>query len=687
MTDFYQSPADKLRFEILLKSLREGSLNLAIVGDDEVALSSYGRQIYDHLKDAGEEHVEWWSSADSEKLVQRFNDILSELTVDEALDKSQKRSPKRYMIFPDTHAIQDFELQLLARLINGFPTSNINLVLVVNQEDPYEEKLAVFGKNLLQWILESENPPSAKTPKRSNKIETLDESPKLSSELTTDAIADFSATFAATLASGKFPGPGESKTSAIGNVSPSDKPEFDPLMDSPGKGIQSLGQDAEPQTNSSLSTKVAGILIIAIVLTVSAFGLIYKDEVAKEAQDLQDFVSGKKPATAKTSTPAKAAQPTAPAPAAAETSAVDPNVASAPSAPSAQTAPAAVGPNGSNVVSAPSAPSAPPTVTAPSTVAATPSTPATPPAPSTPPSAVGMSSSVKIPVKAGDSLIPNKEVMIAPKAPATAASAPVTATVAAPPTAPVSTANTPTSSPPTPPASPAPSSSSAATSGVAPVKPTTPVTPAVAAPQAAVTTAQSVPPTPTTSNTKQDSKSLAQQNKGDTKTDAREAKTAAREQPKESVKETPRETKPVSKTAQLKANEPLPKLDPKADKLDKADKAEESKPRSGAAESSAAFRPRPEDQRWVQGLPEDGWVMQHAALDSLEEAKAFQQSSPFYRDAKVMYTKRKEAPPYYIVVTGPYTSRQEAESETRKHPIMAKSWVRSARSLKNQFED
>ena len=39
MSDFYQSHADKLRFEILLKSLREGRLNLAILGDDEAALT------------------------------------------------------------------------------------------------------------------------------------------------------------------------------------------------------------------------------------------------------------------------------------------------------------------------------------------------------------------------------------------------------------------------------------------------------------------------------------------------------------------------------------------------------------------------------------------------------------------------------------------------------------------------
>ena len=329
MTDFYQSPADKLRFEILLKSLREGSLNLAIVGDDEVALSSYARQIYDQLNQSGEDYVEWWSSADSEKLVQRFNDILSELTVDEALDKSQKRSPKRYMIFPDTHAIQDFELQLLARLINGFPTSNINLVLVVNQQDPYEEKLAVFGKNLLQWILEPEYAPAAKAPKRSNRIETMDEVQKtsglselpessLGSGVKQDAIADFSATFAATLASGKFPGPGESKGAGSGGSDSlaSGKKDFDPLMDSPGVEGPILQQDQESQNKGSFSSKVAGILIFAIILTVSAFGLIYKDEVVQEAQNLQDFVSGKKPPTAKAGTPPKGAQATAAASAA-----------------------------------------------------------------------------------------------------------------------------------------------------------------------------------------------------------------------------------------------------------------------------------------------------------------------------------------------------------------------------------
>jgi len=173
MSDFYQSQADKLRFEILLKSLREGRLNLAILGDDEAALTHYGKRIFQHLRQLGEPNVELWTSADSERLVDRFNEILSTLTVDQALDKTNQTAPKRYMIFPDTHGIQDFELQLLARLVNGFPASNINVILLVNSRSSYDKKLSAFGKNLLQWVLESQAP----APAKAARLETLGDWP------------------------------------------------------------------------------------------------------------------------------------------------------------------------------------------------------------------------------------------------------------------------------------------------------------------------------------------------------------------------------------------------------------------------------------------------------------------------------------------------------------------------------
>ncbi len=692
MTDFYQSPADKLRFEILLKSLREGSLNLAIIGEDEVALANYGRQIYDHLIEIGETNVEWWNSADSEKLVQRFNDILSELTVDEALDKTQKRSAKRYMIFPDTNAIQDFELQLLARLINGFPTSNINLVLVVNQNDPYQDKLSVFGKNLLQWILESENPQDSSSAPRgkrnSNRIETIEESPNASA----DAIADFSATFAATIASGKFPSP-------VGNlsnheVSQDSQNSYDPVLDfSPNpNGRRPEGSDEATEAKSSLSTKVAGILIIAIIATVVAVAAIYQDEVLKQAQSLEDFVSGKKPASAKSD---KVQKPTGTGEGSpvvqvgADKLSVDQKNNAENGVPTGVVG-AAVNPAinpASNPASNPT-PNSVPNSAAPAN-----------------PSSVGMSSSTKVPVKADDSLIPNKEVILTP--PTTVAqntvNNPVKTTADTKPTNAVNLDSKPQNRP----EGKVETKIEAKPENKTDTKPDTKLQAKPEFKSESKTDVKTDLKADAKSDSKLDQKASL---KSDSKPLPREegkqvpsaqgiqtAQTAGTPAvPAKTTNPAPSQTKPkevneardakeskpqsTKPTPSARESETLPKLAPKPEKT------EESKPKS-SSESASGFKPRPEDQRWVQQLPEDGWVMQHAALDTAEEASSFQQSSPFYRDARIMYTKRRDAAPYYIVVTGPYSSRQEADAEVRKHPIMSKSWIRSAKSLKNQFED
>ena len=85
MNDFYQSPADKMRLDVLLNSLLEGRLNLAILGHDEIALAHYARTIHEHLRQHGQQ-VELWSSAESDQLVDRFNRILADLTLKQAQD-------------------------------------------------------------------------------------------------------------------------------------------------------------------------------------------------------------------------------------------------------------------------------------------------------------------------------------------------------------------------------------------------------------------------------------------------------------------------------------------------------------------------------------------------------------------------------------------------------------------------
>ncbi|NBS76533.1 MAG: SPOR domain-containing protein [Betaproteobacteria bacterium] len=314
MSDFYQSPADKLRFEILLKSLREGRLNLAILGDDEVALTYYGRRIFQHLREQGEPHVELWTSADSEKLVDRFNDILSELTVDQAVDKGNKAAPKRFMIFPDTQAIQEFELQLLARLVNGFPASNINLILLVNNQTSYEKKLATFGKNLLQWVLESEDP----TPAKTQRIETRDDF-SASQKTTAPMAAAAGKTF--TLPPAPLPpldmpnsevATSKASALAVTEATPELDDSMEPVMgEEVPSGTTLSGEElakewADSAAASRRSTKIVAILLVAILGSLATFGFLYQDLIRQEAESLQDYLGGKKPVAQTKSDPAPA---------------------------------------------------------------------------------------------------------------------------------------------------------------------------------------------------------------------------------------------------------------------------------------------------------------------------------------------------------------------------------------------
>jgi cell division septation protein DedD len=481
MSDFYQSPADKLRFEILLKSLREGRLNLAILGDDEVALAHYGRRIFQHLREQGEEHVELWTSADSDKLVDRFNDILSQMTLDQALDKTNKSIPKRYMIFPDTQGIQDFELQLLARLVNGFPASNINLILLINNASYYEKKLSAFGKNLLQWVLESEEP-EAPAP-----VNTQTHKPLANANFTLP------------------PAPAK-PLEIVDLLPPADHLDLssDPVMGevvpgSDGPTGEELAQSWDAPPKKSLGGKIAAVLLASLLLSMGALGYIYHEQLLDEWANLESYLQG----------PSKAAPLT--------TSEVN----------AAATRP--------------------------------------PPAPT-----VGMSSSnTPTPLKPTDAVSTEQGEAVV-KAVDLPAKPPEPAKPAEPPKA------------------------------LEPAKPAEPVK----------------PPEP------------------------------------------PKVAKPAEKSAE--------------------------KPADKSAETAA---PQADDVAWVRQLKDEAWVMQHGAFDSLSEARSFQSSSLGYKAGQVFFTQRKGSKPYFILITGPYAEKSQAEALMRQNPPLAKAWLRSAKSLKLQFPD
>ena len=487
MTNFYQSPSDKARFDVLLKVLGEEGPNLAIIGDDEVALAHYGRAIHQQLNQLPHTQVELWGAVDSEKLVSRFNDILSELTLEQAQEKTQKTPIRRCFIITDAHAVQTLELQLLSRLIQGFPASRVHAVLLIHRQEPYQKKLEVFGKSLLRWELESEHP----APARMQRIETRDApAPSTPTESVASTASILGARQAARDAAAAL-APAAAPVAPVAAVQASDPwsptapatatalPEFNVPAD--------LGQplsDAPAAPSAARGGRLGWGLLLALMVTLVALGVMNRERIGDELTLLEHYVSGKK----------------------------------APMAADAEEGVAAS-------------------------------------------ARVHMSSSTQLPVKPDDSLIPEKESIIAPAADSSTSAAPASAA--------------PTSAPATPPAAPAPAA--------APV--TTPAPAPVAAPAA--------------------------------------------------------------------GKNPL------------------------LAES----------RQWVRDLPANGWVLQHAALDTLDEAKKFTASTSSMQDARILLTQRKAKGYYFIVVTGPYANRAAAQEQMTKNPAWSKAWLRGPKSMQQQFED
>lgn len=306
MTDIFQSPGDRLRFELLLKSLKEGGTNLAVLSEHDKVLDFYGALFEERLLAQGDGQVEFCSSTNSERLVQKFNEILSELTLNQALEKDKKHAPRRYLVFRDSILMQDFELQLLARLVNGFPASNITVILLINSTGNYRGKLQAFGKSLVEWEVETQ----AGEPKSNlgddwvrSDPEPIPEPPVLRDEVPpVSQLLNIP-----TKTSWRIPGFGKPQEPVL---TPDPLPPAATLPEAPAPdtsrepALHDIGNASqEAQTDVDLFKRPPrriswGWLVAVLLLSVGVFVVMYQDLVLSEVEQFKKYLLRGTPAVA-----------------------------------------------------------------------------------------------------------------------------------------------------------------------------------------------------------------------------------------------------------------------------------------------------------------------------------------------------------------------------------------------------
>jgi len=149
--------ADRSRFDYVIRAVRESSQSLALSSNSEGVLDHYGRLVLAKLRKTPGLQVEVFLPQNTEQLLERFNQILSDISIEDARNPDNSLAPRRVLLAHDAKAINQRDLQLLARLVQDFPGANVSLVMLVDKlgMQLHERTLDSFGQRLLRWPVET----------------------------------------------------------------------------------------------------------------------------------------------------------------------------------------------------------------------------------------------------------------------------------------------------------------------------------------------------------------------------------------------------------------------------------------------------------------------------------------------------------------------------------------------------
>ena len=148
--------ADRRRFDYVMQAVQQRSLSLSISSENEGVLDHYGRIVINKLRKMSDLQIEVFLPQNTEALLDRFNQILSGLSLEDARNGENSPAPRRVLIAHDAKAIGARDLQLRSRLTQDFPGANVSLILLLDRTGiaQHEKSLDNFGQRLLRWPLE-----------------------------------------------------------------------------------------------------------------------------------------------------------------------------------------------------------------------------------------------------------------------------------------------------------------------------------------------------------------------------------------------------------------------------------------------------------------------------------------------------------------------------------------------------
>jgi len=155
--DIFYRQTDRQHLENAVDALVSGERGLAVIANHETPLDHYARILLTRLRERKAFQLEVLVPTDTESLLQRFNDLMAAVSLEQATEHAASSTPAKLLVISDPKLVKDDQWALMERLLNDFPGINLRLILLINKTGyaDYQRPLDLLGRKLHRWLLET----------------------------------------------------------------------------------------------------------------------------------------------------------------------------------------------------------------------------------------------------------------------------------------------------------------------------------------------------------------------------------------------------------------------------------------------------------------------------------------------------------------------------------------------------
>ena len=164
MSAIFFQPLEQARMQACVNGVAREGMCVVVHCAQTALLNYYGQIFLNHLREAMPNgSIESYNPSDSDVLIQNFNQLVSAMSVQEALKMGNLSDVNKVWVVKSAHGMNPHEIELLAQLLKQFPGSKVRVVLWIAGAEPSANLLNALGKKMMRWNIALPNAAQTQT--------------------------------------------------------------------------------------------------------------------------------------------------------------------------------------------------------------------------------------------------------------------------------------------------------------------------------------------------------------------------------------------------------------------------------------------------------------------------------------------------------------------------------------------